>query len=102
MELSEKHRQILNFLADERDNNPPGFVDIRALEAKISAYLRVEVDILIRQLQLEGLVKRYSNKVIITEKGYRLVRRWYRKALSRIRAIYVATIEGTTRALTKH
>lgn len=103
MKLSEKHKQILNFLADERDKNPSnGFVNIGVLEAKIGAYLSVEVNLLVRQLKLEGLVKRYGSKVMITEKGYRLVRSWHRRALGPIRSVYVATLEGITKGLKGH
>ena len=98
----EKEKKLLQVLANERDKNPnTGFVlvDERDLGAKLGAF----VDAVFYEtstLEDKGLVRRLrtknGNKVMITDKGYHLVRPMHRGICfsykSHMRAIIVGII----------
>jgi hypothetical protein len=106
VELSEKDRQILGFLADERDRKPPGYVEKPVLEARTNARYSEAYD-WIWGLKFRHLVKLLSNprsyKVLITEEGYRLVKPFQHKKQNKLfralREFWAATLEGLPRGI---
>jgi len=101
MTLSREARQILKLLADERDRDPPTRLqglDQRTVGRRIGAY-RGNVMYPVAELTSEGLAAKSGDRLLITEKGYRLARGWRAKASGPLRGLHVATVEGIARAL---
>jgi len=103
MRLGRETRQVLKPLADERARNPQTGLeglDQRIVGRRIGAY-RGNVMYPVAELTSEGLAAKSGDRLVITEKGYRLAKGWRAKASGPLRGLHVATVEGIVRAFRK-
>lgn len=94
MKLSRDAELILEVLADEREKNPhtrlEGIND-HVLGKRIGAHLG-NVMYPVAELADEGLVSKHARKVIITEKGYKYKRPWYRRLVKEHHLLIIVSI----------